>query len=253
MKINLIIRTYKVDNLRLSLFKLPFSIQPNEVDIVVHNDNPNSYEELNKLLDEFFKLYPNYNIKVLQEEENQQMFMSYLKSIKYINPTNKWTMLLDDDDTLNSFDDETWSLLDTYYDQSTCIKYRMNKCRLKGLVQVPIELDGYKSAWYKWHRIYPTWALLKVLGKKTIIEKLLNKFNGTTKFAMCEDKLMNNLVETLTGISYTKLEKELINYSIYPHQINGYSDYATNGDTLEVERANKVIDNIINYIKSMKS
>ena len=45
MKLNLLIRTFVISNLYLSLFDIPNKISSSFVELYVHNDNPDAKEE----------------------------------------------------------------------------------------------------------------------------------------------------------------------------------------------------------------
>jgi transposase-like protein len=97
-KLNLLIRTYTLENLYTSLFDIPNKISYEFVELYIHNDNPERNLDFDIIIDEFQTKYPNYIIHKIYEKENQHMFMSFLNSIPYLNTNNTWTMLLDDDD-----------------------------------------------------------------------------------------------------------------------------------------------------------
>lgn len=88
MKFNVLIRTYLVQNLYTSLFDIPNKIDYNNVEILIHNDNPESVKEFNIIVKKFKSKYPNYLFNVIQEDVNQHMFMSYMNSIEYLNADN---------------------------------------------------------------------------------------------------------------------------------------------------------------------
>lgn len=241
MKFNLLIRTYLVENLYTSLFDLPNKIKSENVEIYIHNDNPDSIDRFKEIVNEFQNKYPNYIIHTIQEEENQHMFVSYLNSIKYFNSDNYWSMILDDDDTFCKIEDDFLHFLNQHKDNNECIKYKIFEVRE----------DVKKSCFYLFHRIYPTVILKEVIKHEEIILELLTKYNKSTKFHTFEDKLMLCISETITKVNTILYEKEIVNYNIYPHSVNNYSSvYSTNLKTIIGNSKNmSIINNIIKELK----
>ena len=99
-KINLVILTYNLENLKLSLPRL--NLIDLDYNIIIHNDNPEV------TLDESHVecIKDRGPIKLLNESENQGMFMSRIRCIDYLSDDAKWTMYLDDDDLLFEVDPE---------------------------------------------------------------------------------------------------------------------------------------------------
>jgi len=65
MKLNLIIRTYVVENLYTSLFDVPNKIKSDNVELFVHNDNPDAVNEFNSIISEFIEKFPSYKITTI--------------------------------------------------------------------------------------------------------------------------------------------------------------------------------------------
>lgn len=244
--VNLLIRTYVVSNLYHSLFDVPNKIPNDKVTIYVHNDNPEQKLEFIEIIQKFKQQFPNYQLVSIQEDINQHMFMSYFNSIPFIDLNNYWTMLLDDDDQLEQFDDDVWQFLSNQKSKCICIQFKEKshwENALLGAVRP-------KICWCQYHRIFPTEILKQVYEYRDVLQSLLIKNNRSTKFSTFEDKLMLNIVETITKISTIKYDKILLNYFRYNHTYNSYvsvnSDY--NSGTLEVSQ---IIDNIIQDLKNI--
>lgn len=89
---NLIIRTFNIQNLRLSL---PYIENFPNHQVILHNDNP----QVKVAYDGLMEIAPNIQVKeIINEEENVGMFMSFINSIGHIDFGDPYTMLLDDDD-----------------------------------------------------------------------------------------------------------------------------------------------------------
>lgn len=210
MKLNLLIRTYIVENLYTSLFDIPNHIDSNNIEIYIHNDNPNMCEQFITIIKEFRIKYPNYVVHTIQEQENQDMFMSYINSIEYFNEENYWTMLLDDDDTL--CDSDIIEYLSKQVGSDVCIKYKIYNV---------INNSKYLSH-FLWHRIYPTKFLKKMFEYKYLIVDLLLKYNNSIKFNRLEDKLLCDIMNVFFNLEIIIFDTPLVNYNIYDHNINGY-------------------------------
>lgn len=210
MKLNLLIRTFVISNLYLSLFDIPNKISSSFVELYVHNDNPDAKEEFTQVIEEFTNKYPDYIIHTIQEEENQQMFMSQFNMIPYYNKSNQWSMLLDDDDQLHS---DIESKLNLIFSTSpkVCLKYRC-------IVQ---KNDLQTSAWYLWHRIYPTEVLNQFYEKKDQVIKYLIDSIGTTKLSYWEDEIFCKLCNKFTGIETQLFDNHMIIHNKYEHTV-GY-------------------------------
>lgn len=69
-RLNVILRTYDLENLYNSLFDIPNKASGDLLDICVHNDNPDRKDEFYKIIEEFKTKYPDYSITIIQEEES---------------------------------------------------------------------------------------------------------------------------------------------------------------------------------------
>lgn len=211
MIINLLIRTYVVNNLYISLFDIPNKINSDNVEIYIHNDNPNNISLFNTIIKDFQLKYPDYKLNVIQESENQDMFMSYLNSMNYLNSNNLWSMLLDDDDTLCDFNKiGIFDFLENI--DNVCVKYKI----------YTIKDSIVDSNYFSWHRLYPTKILKKIYKHKQLIVKALLIHNKSIKFNKLEDELMYRIIQLINPIKTITFKKELVNYSLYYHNVNGY-------------------------------
>ena len=243
MKLNLLIRTYIVENLHTSLFSLPNVFSSDDVDIYVHNDNP-IVIDFNRIIEKFQLQYPDYNININQEKENQDMFMSYLNSIEFIDENNYWTMLLDDDDTICNRD--ILDFLESNKGENVCVQYAIYNI-FKGAKQ---------STFFHWHRIYPTNQLKKIFENKDVIVRALLKHNKSTKFNKLEDELMFNVIQTLLSLKTIVYKKETVNHNLYTHEVNGYKSenlYNSLDDLKYILGLQKIITNIVCDIKNDSS
>lgn len=237
MAINLLIRTYVVENLFTSLFSIPKVIDSENVHIYVHNDNPEVCR-FNEIIKEFCLKYPDYSVIVIQEKENQDMFMSYINSIAYLEENNYWTMMLDDDDTICKCD-----IVDflTKNQKKASIKYAIFEI-----------FNGTKrSTFFEWHRIYPTKELKKIFENRDVIVTALLIYNKTTKFNKLEDELMYHIAKCLLSIDTIEYKQEVVNHNLYTHEINGYKSedlYTTIDDLKKTINLRETIKNIIDYI-----
>lgn len=206
MKLNLLIRTFVISNLYKSLFDIPSKLQPDLVELYIHNDNPDAKEEFQTVIEEFTNKYPNYVTHVVQEEENQQMFMSQFNMIPYYNKDNTWTMLLDDDDQLH---EGVQDYLDLIFAASpkVCLKYR---CKIQ-------ENNSQTSGWYLWHRIYPTEILNKFYdNREQVVDYLINAI-GNTKLSYWEDEIFCKLCKIFTGVTTQLFNEHMIVFNRYDH------------------------------------
>lgn len=210
MRLNLILRTYEVQNLYYSLFDIPNKIESDKIECYVHNDNPKQAVLFDLILQEFQTQFPEYKVIKIQEEENQHMFMSSLNTIPYLNDRNNWTMILDDDDRLLKFDQHTFD----------CI----NKYSLNHQLAYNYQFNEYETKYYSEysHCITPTKSLKKLYKYKPEIKNLLIKHVGTTKFSYCEDFLLRRLVKILDNLYNKNINKVLIVHNSYPHECNNY-------------------------------
>lgn len=212
MKLNLIIRTYVVDNLYTSLFDVPNKIKSDNVELFVHNDNPDVVNEFNSIISEFIEKFPSYKITTIQETENQQMFISFFNTIPYLNDANIWTMLLDDDDTLQEFTEEIIETLFkfplTYQVVYQCLNFDHTTGNVKTMPYL--------------HCINPTHVLKYLYTYLNQIKELLIKFTGNTKFSTSEDYLIRDLVRKAGQLERYYFRIPLITHNFYDHNINGY-------------------------------
>lgn len=206
MKINLLIRTFVISNLYLSLFDVPNKLSSEFVELYIHNDNPEAKQEFIKIIEEFKKLYPDYAIHTVQEDENKQMFMSQFEMILYYNEDNKWTMLLDDDDQLY---EDFQSLVPLIFDNpsNVCLKY---KCKI---VSKQVTANG----WYQWHRIYPTNVLKLFYTYKDQVIAYLIRSIDSTKLSYWEDEIFCRLCGLFTGVMTKLFHHNAIVFNRYDH------------------------------------
>lgn len=246
MKLNLLIRTYIINNLYTSLYDIPNKIPFNKVHIYVHNDNPKLKQECENIIQEFRQKYANYKVTIIQENINQQMFMSCINSIPHLDKTNEYTMVLDDDDSLCLFTNDVFAFLEEYKDKNVCIEYKQNKCYKFLLTASPYIIE----TWREYHRIYSTEALFSFYEYKDVIINLLLKYNGSTKFTTYEDKLMLDLIKIFVQIEDIKLNKVLLNYNVYPHSYNDYNaiHFSYSNITKNLQIIKKIISDLKNNI-----
>lgn len=228
--INIILRTFNIKNLKISLFDIPVKISYTNVEIYIHNDNPHKQNEFFDIVNEFKLQYPQYTIHIIQETINQHMFMSYLNSLSYLNKNNTWTMILDDDDTLCGLSEDFFNFLDNL-SENQCVQYQVYKAILIANSVQKLRCDRFGHAiknWYPWHRIYHTSKLLEMSQKRDFIIDTILKFQDTTKISYGEDYLFYHLMKyffNLEDVRYTK--HPIINYSCYYHEVNGYKSITT--------------------------
>lgn len=111
-KYNLILRTYNIQNLRISY---P-SIAKLNCNIIIHNDNPNVCLD-REYLDQI--CITTNTVQIINETKNVGMFQSTINSVLHINLNIPYTIVLDDDDIFLGFPkNEQYCAL-----QTRCRKY----------------------------------------------------------------------------------------------------------------------------------
>ena len=207
MKLNLLIRTFVISNLYRSLFDIPNKLKSDLVELYIHNDNPNAKEEFIKVIEEFTNKYPDYTIHTIQEEENQQMFMSQFNMIPYYNEDNEWTMLLDDDDQLHEdFEQNVHLIFSNPHD--VCLQY---KCKI-------VSNSRIANGIYQWHRIYPTEMLKEFYTHKDEVVQYLIEATGSTKLSYWEDEIFCRLCGIFTGVLTKLFDHYVIYFNKYDHE-----------------------------------
>lgn len=221
MKINIIIRAYTPENLLISLFDIPNKISSDLVDIYVHNDNPEKEAEYLDKLNQFTSKYPEYSITSILEKDNQSMLMSLLNTFPYLNKDNKFTLVLDDDDTLCKLGKKEIARINTHSENEQLVY----KCKF-------IEQDRPIKICQYTHKLRPT-ALLNWIGNyKEDIKSLLLEYAGTYKITYGEEMILDRLIKIRPNIKDITLSLVLLNHNIYEHTIGDY----TSGGSFYMQR-----------------
>lgn len=89
---NLIIRTYNLNNLYLSL---PYIAKFRDYNLIIHNDNPSAVltNEMVRAIEPCLKVGT-----IVNETKNLGMFMSFIRSIQEADRDDEYTVMFDDDD-----------------------------------------------------------------------------------------------------------------------------------------------------------
>jgi len=262
MKLNLIIRTFDIENLNYSLFTIPnrCELDPKDVNIIIHNDNPWKAFDLGMILADFHKEYPDYKVSVVNENENVHMFMSFINTCAVLDKDFEWTMMLDDDDNVVL----TKELAD--FVDSECVNHSKvwTDCEFYRVeLDEPMTKDKLVKVGPKTlPQLLRTDVLLKLASYKDKIAELLIKYNGSIKFSTGEDHLNLALFNVIDSIFFnyydtryanshrgSKLVTQLIRER--PHECNGYTSWMVGGaNSDEAMRNYLILDKIkLDFIK----
>lgn len=145
-------------------------------------------------------------------------------------------MVLDDDDTFCKIDEDFINFLNDDSIKNKFVRYAI----------FTINNSTKKESSFIYHHIYPTYALKNILKYKRDIIHLLLKHNKSTKFSTLEDKLMFNIIKTITDLQIAYYKKPLVNYHKYEHNVNGYESKPNINNYL---KNNTIIHFIITKLK----